>query len=218
MRHVLPVRLSLSALVAAHPARPCVPCSGCRQGRRRDQAADGRRHRYPLSQSQSEQLAFPDRCGYAARLAIIRRHAARRRARRGSPRRSTSHVPPATTARASCARPLCGAFPPTRRWSWSMASAGIQAPCSIYRVRSAVAPRLADLNSTPISAIDHIEVLRDGASAQYGSDAIAGVINIVLKGAAGAGTNEASITAGRYSAGGRQAVAGRSQPWRSPRR
>lgn len=59
----------------------------------------------------------------------------------------------------------------------------------------------ADLNSIPISAIDHIEVLRDGASAQYGSDAIAGVINIVLKGAAGAGTNEASITAGRYSAG-----------------
>ncbi len=38
----------------------------------------------------------------------------------------------------------------------------------------------ADLNSIPISAIDHIEVLRDGAAAQYGSDAIAGVMNIVL--------------------------------------
>ena len=38
-----------------------------------------------------------------------------------------------------------------------------------------------DLNAIPISAIDRIEVLRDGASAQYGSDAIAGVINIVLK-------------------------------------
>ncbi|BAV06259.1 TonB-dependent receptor [Filimonas lacunae] len=38
-----------------------------------------------------------------------------------------------------------------------------------------------DLNSIPASAIDRIEVLRDGASAQYGSDAIAGVINIVLK-------------------------------------
>src|SRR5262249_25960482 len=38
-----------------------------------------------------------------------------------------------------------------------------------------------DLNAIPVSAIDHIEVLRDGASAQYGSDAIAGVINIVLK-------------------------------------
>jgi iron complex outermembrane recepter protein len=38
-----------------------------------------------------------------------------------------------------------------------------------------------DLNAIPISAIDHIEILRDGAAAQYGSDAIAGVINIVLK-------------------------------------
>jgi iron complex outermembrane receptor protein len=39
-----------------------------------------------------------------------------------------------------------------------------------------------DLNALPLSAIDHIEVLRDGAAAQYGSDAIAGVINIVLAG------------------------------------
>ncbi len=38
-----------------------------------------------------------------------------------------------------------------------------------------------DLNSIPTSAIERIEVLRDGASAQYGSDAIAGVVNIVLK-------------------------------------
>ena len=39
-----------------------------------------------------------------------------------------------------------------------------------------------DLNAIPVAAIDRIEVLRDGAAAQYGSDAIAGVINIVLKG------------------------------------
>ncbi|MEP6621399.1 MAG: TonB-dependent receptor [bacterium] len=39
-----------------------------------------------------------------------------------------------------------------------------------------------DLNAIPSSMIDHIEILRDGAAAQYGSDAIAGVINIVLKG------------------------------------
>ena len=39
-----------------------------------------------------------------------------------------------------------------------------------------------DLNAIPLAAIDHIEVLRDGAAAQYGSDAIAGVINIVLAG------------------------------------
>jgi iron complex outermembrane receptor protein len=38
-----------------------------------------------------------------------------------------------------------------------------------------------DLNNIPVSAIERIEVLRDGASAQYGSDAIAGVINVVLK-------------------------------------
>jgi iron complex outermembrane receptor protein len=38
-----------------------------------------------------------------------------------------------------------------------------------------------DLSTIPISAIDHIEILRDGAAAQYGSDAIAGVINIILK-------------------------------------
>ena len=38
-----------------------------------------------------------------------------------------------------------------------------------------------DLNAIPASAVDRIEVLRDGAAAQYGSDAIAGVINIVLK-------------------------------------
>lgn len=38
-----------------------------------------------------------------------------------------------------------------------------------------------DLNSIPASAIEKIEVLRDGAASQYGSDAIAGVINVVLK-------------------------------------
>ena len=38
-----------------------------------------------------------------------------------------------------------------------------------------------DLNFIPVAAIDHIEVLQDGAAAQYGTDAIAGVINIILK-------------------------------------
>jgi iron complex outermembrane recepter protein len=38
-----------------------------------------------------------------------------------------------------------------------------------------------DMNSIPASSIERIEVLRDGASSQYGSDAIAGVVNIVLK-------------------------------------
>lgn len=51
-----------------------------------------------------------------------------------------------------------------------------------------------DLNAIPVSAINKIEILRDGASAQYGSDAIAGVINIVLKNSVNAVT--ASTTAG----------------------
>ena len=38
-----------------------------------------------------------------------------------------------------------------------------------------------DLNAIPSTAIERIEVLRDGAAAQYGSDAIAGVVNIILK-------------------------------------
>ncbi|MBJ9975069.1 TonB-dependent receptor [Pseudomonas sp. S75] len=38
-----------------------------------------------------------------------------------------------------------------------------------------------DLDMIPTALVDHVEVLRDGASAQYGSDAIGGVVNIVLK-------------------------------------
>ncbi len=54
-----------------------------------------------------------------------------------------------------------------------------------------------DLNAIPASAIKRIEVLRDGASAQYGSDAIAGVINIVLKD--NTDGISAGITYGAYS-------------------
>lgn len=68
-----------------------------------------------------------------------------------------------------------------------------------------------DLNIIPLNAIDHIDVVKDGASAIYGSDAVAGVVNIVLKnnyqgkevdaqyGAAqgnSAATYQSSITAG----------------------
>jgi len=41
--------------------------------------------------------------------------------------------------------------------------------------------RSVDLNSIPFSAIERVEVLRDGASAVYGTDAIGGVINFILK-------------------------------------
>lgn len=53
-----------------------------------------------------------------------------------------------------------------------------------------------DLNAFPASVIDRIEVLRDGASAQYGSDAIAGVVNLVVKD--GAFTPFLNTSVGRY--------------------
>ncbi|GFM54266.1 ligand-gated channel [Pseudomonas cichorii] len=62
------------------------------------------------------------------------------------------------------------------------------ATLNINGINTGAAP--ADLDFIPISAIDHVEVLRDGAAAQYGSDAIAGVINIILK----ADTSGTSVT------------------------
>jgi iron complex outermembrane recepter protein len=55
-----------------------------------------------------------------------------------------------------------------------------------------------DLNAIPAAAIERIEILRDGASAQYGSDAIAGVINIVLKTSANEFTG--NVNYGTYAA------------------
>ena len=57
----------------------------------------------------------------------------------------------------------------------------------------------ADLSHIPVAAIDHIEVLEDGAAAQYGSDAIAGVINVILKTADHGGS--ISLTGGQYFEG-----------------
>jgi len=58
----------------------------------------------------------------------------------------------------------------------------------------------ADLNYIPVAAIDHIEVLQDGAAAQYGTDAIAGVINIIFKSDNRGGS--ANINGGAYMDGG----------------
>ncbi|XQA73417.1 TonB-dependent receptor plug domain-containing protein [Xanthomonas sacchari] len=52
-----------------------------------------------------------------------------------------------------------------------------------------------DFNAIPISAIKRIEVLRDGAGAQYGSDAVAGVINVILDDDPDSGALEASYGA-----------------------
>jgi len=56
-----------------------------------------------------------------------------------------------------------------------------------------------DMNAIPAAAIKRIEVLRDGAAAQYGSDAIAGVINIILKDYSEGGLFSGSI--GEYTEG-----------------
>ena len=52
-----------------------------------------------------------------------------------------------------------------------------------------------DLNNIPVSMIDHIEVLKDGASSVYGADAIGGVINIITK------KNASGVTAESYTGG-----------------
>ena len=73
-----------------------------------------------------------------------------------------------------------------------------------------------DLRAIPSAAVERVEVLRDGAAAQYGSDAIAGVINVVLKegmdheiivhsgssGGTGGSTHGMSYNGGMYLAGG----------------
>ena len=58
------------------------------------------------------------------------------------------------------------------------ASALVNANNTVGRGSSGV-----DLNAIPAAALENIEILRDGAAAQYGSDAIAGVINMVMKSA-----------------------------------
>ena len=71
------------------------------------------------------------------------------------------------------------------------ASALVNVNGSVGRGSAAV-----DLNTIPTGALDRVEVLRDGASAQYGSDAIAGVVNLRLKEASTGGG--ANVTYGQY--------------------
>lgn len=54
----------------------------------------------------------------------------------------------------------------------------------------------SDLSFIPLAAVDHVEVLLDGAAAIYGTDAIAGVINIILK--EGSSGGQLDVTGGRY--------------------
>lgn len=71
------------------------------------------------------------------------------------------------------------------------ASALVNVNGSVGRGSAAV-----DLNTIPTGALDRVEVLRDGASAQYGSDAIAGVVNLRLREASSGGGT--SVTYGQY--------------------
>ncbi|HTF19238.1 MAG TPA: TonB-dependent receptor [Chryseolinea sp.] len=57
-----------------------------------------------------------------------------------------------------------------------------------------------DMMTIPASAIEKVEILRDGAAAQYGSDAVAGVVNIILK--KGTGKLTGSLTGGGYANSG----------------
>ena len=71
-------------------------------------------------------------------------------------------------------------------------------PSALVNVNGSVGRGSAavDLNAIPLAAIESVEVLRDGASAQYGSDAIAGVINLRLRDAREGGST--TITYGEY--------------------
>ncbi|HEY5559706.1 MAG TPA: TonB-dependent receptor [Steroidobacteraceae bacterium] len=52
---------------------------------------------------------------------------------------------------------------------------------AISSFAESITTNFVDINTIPVSAIERIEVLKDGASAVYGSDAVAGVINVVLR-------------------------------------
>ena len=89
------------------------------------------------------------------------------------------------TRRASCARRRCAACPATKCWCRSTASASTarrwsrSIPAATPACRSA--PRVPTSRRFPSIAIKNLQVLRDGATAQYGSDAIAGVMNFGMR-------------------------------------
>ena len=87
---------------------------------------------------------------------------------------------------------------PTRRWCWSTASAATPRPWSTCLARATGAIRAPTSTPSHCWPLTNIQILRDGAAAQYGSDAIAGVMNIQLKKRKGC---EAVFGYSMYSAG-----------------
>ena len=65
-----------------------------------------------------------------------------------------------------------------------------------------------DLNTIPFEAVDHIEVLKDGASSLYGTDAIAGVVNIILKSRFEGAIGDVETGASQHGGGGLHRFAG----------
>ena len=121
---------------------------------------------------------------------------------------AAASTPRSTTAATSATRPTAAASAPVRRrstcaisaptapWCWSTACAS-----STARAASGI-PGSVDLNTIPDNMIDRIEVLQSGASPLYGSDAIAGVVNIITVAAAGrpARLGPVSASSGRATA------------------
>ncbi|MBJ7313948.1 TonB-dependent receptor plug domain-containing protein [Rugamonas sp. CCM 8940] len=88
---------------------------------------------------------------------------------------------------------------------------GIGAPYTLVllngrRVAASNSGSTIDLNSIPLSAIERVEVLTDGASALYGSDAIAGVVNFILKKGAAPWEVNAKLATPQKAGGRSQAI------------
>lgn len=75
------------------------------------------------------------------------------------------------------------------------------------RIAPATSGTTIDINSIPLAAIERIEVLTDGASALYGADAIAGVVNFILKKGAAPLTIEAKMTKPQHPGAGGKSFA-----------
>ena len=86
--------------------------------------------------------------------------------------------------------------PPSSTCSWRLSGAINQGSQGV------------DWSTFPVPAIERVEVLRDGASAQYGSDAIAGVVNVILKDASEGGSLSAQYGEYSESDGERVSVSG----------
>src|SRR5258708_36929757 len=63
----------------------------------------------------------------------------------------------------------------------SLCAGGAVPAAPFNQVSTSSVTSFVDLNTIPLAAVDRIEVLNDGGSATYGTDAIAGVVNVILK-------------------------------------